>query len=110
MSKKSTTPTLFTKPTKKQPHRDTSVQQAEEDQQKESSFFRVQRQLQPWIQSSQETQSSQEEIQAQGTVQEQLIQQLGKQQTLQKQLEFLANQVLKVQAGQHIHPLLSSQA
>nr|UGV42952.1 MAG: ORF1 [Torque teno virus] len=110
MSEESATPTLFTGPAGKRPRRDTSVQQAEEDQQKESSSFRVQRQLQPWIHSSQETQSSQEEMQAQGTVQEQLIQQLGEQRALRKQLEFLASQVLKVQAGQHIHPLLSSQA
>nr|UGV42966.1 MAG: ORF1 [Torque teno virus] len=110
MSEESEPPTLFTGPSGKRPRRDTNVQQAEEEQQKESSSFRLQRQLQPWINSSQETQSSQEEIQAQGSIQEQLLQQLGEQRALRKQLELLAGQVLKVQAGHHLHPLLSSQA
>ncbi len=110
MSEESEPPTLFTGPSGKRPRRDTNVQQAEEEQQKESSSFRLQRQLQPWINSSQETQSSQEEIQAQGSIQDQLLQQLGEQRALRKQLELLAGQVLKVQAGHHLHPLLSSQA
>ena len=56
------------------------------------------------------TQSSQKEIQAQGSIQDQLLQQLREQRALQKQLELVATQVLKVQAGTHLHPLLSSQA
>ena len=110
MSEKSKPPTLFTKPSNKHPRRDTNVQQTKKKQQKESSSFRLQRQLQPWINSSQKTQSSQEEIQAQESIQNQLLQQLKKQQALQKQLKLVATQVLKVQANTHLHPLLSSQA
>lgn len=91
----------------KRPRRDTNIQDPEE--QNESSGFRVQQRL-PWVHSSQETQSSQEETQAQGSVQEQLLLQLREQRVLRVQLQQLATQVLKVQAGQGLHPLLSSQA
>ena len=91
----------------KRPRRDTNAQDQEE--QNESSAFTVQHRL-PWIQSSQETQSSQEETPAEGSVQEQLLQQLREQRVLRQQLQHLACQVLKVQAGQGIHPLLFSQA
>ncbi|AXQ65718.1 MAG: hypothetical protein [Anelloviridae sp.] len=91
----------------KRPRRDTNAQDPEE--QNESSGFRVQQRL-PWVHSSQETQSSQEEMQAEGTVQEQLLLQLREQRVLRFQLQQLASQVLKVQAGQGLHPLLSSQA
>lgn len=91
----------------KRPRRDTNAQDPEE--QNESSGFRVQQRL-PWVHSSQETQSSQEEMQAEGSVQEQLLLQLREQRVLRLQLQQLATQVLKVQAGQGLHPLLSSQA
>uniref|UniRef100_A0AAU7SSB3 Capsid protein n=1 Tax=Alphatorquevirus homin3 TaxID=3048428 RepID=A0AAU7SSB3_9VIRU len=91
----------------KRPRRDTNAQDPEE--QNENSSFRVQQRL-PWVHSSQETQSSQEEIQAEGSVQEQLLLQLREQRVLRLQLQQLACQVLKVQAGQGLHPLLSSQA
>jgi len=91
----------------KRPRRDTNAQDPEE--QNESSTFRVQQRL-PWVHSSQETQSSQEEMQAEGTVQEQLLLQLREQRVLRFQLQQLATQVLKVQAGQELHPLLFSQA
>ena len=91
----------------KRPRRDTNAQDPEE--QNESSDFRVQQRL-PWVHSSQETQSSQEETQAEGSVQDQLLHQLREQRVLRLQLQQLATQVLKVQAGHGIHPLLSSQA
>ena len=91
----------------KRPRRDTNAQDPEE--QNESSGFTVQQRL-PWVHSSQETQSSQEEMQTEGTVQEQLLVQLREQRVLRFQLQQLASQVLKVQAGQGLHPLLSSQA
>nr|UGV42918.1 MAG: ORF1 [Torque teno virus] len=91
----------------KRPRRDTNAQDPEE--QNESSRFRVQQRL-PWVHSSQETESSQEEIQAEGSVQDQLLLQLREQRVLRLQLQQLATQVLKVQAGQGLHPLLSSQA
>nr|UGV42804.1 MAG: ORF1 [Torque teno virus] len=91
----------------KRPRRDTNAQDPEE--QNESSAFRVQQRL-PWVHSSQESQSSQEETQAQGSVQDQLLVQLREQRVLRLQLQQLATQVLKVQAGQGLHPLLSSQA
>lgn len=91
----------------KRPRRDTNAQDPEE--QNESSGFRVQQRL-PWVHSSQETQSSQEETQAQGSVQDQLLLQLREQRVLRLQLQHLATQVLKVQAGHGLHPLLSSQA
>lgn len=91
----------------KRPRRDTNAQDPEE--QNENSGFRVQQRL-PWVHSSQETQSSQEEMQTEGTVQEQLLLQLREQRVLRFQLQQLASQVLKVQAGQGLHPLLSSQA
>lgn len=91
----------------KRPRRDTNAQDPEE--QNESSGFRVQQRL-PWVHSSQETQSSQEETQAQGSVQDQLLLQLREQRVLRFQLQQLATQVLKVQAGHGLHPLLSSQA
>nr|UGV42828.1 MAG: ORF1 [Torque teno virus] len=91
----------------KRPRRDTNAQDPEE--QNESSGFRVQQRL-PWVHSSQETQSSQEETQAQGSVQDQLLLQLREQRILRLQLQQLATQVLKVQAGHGLHPLLSSQA
>nr|UGV42860.1 MAG: ORF1 [Torque teno virus] len=91
----------------KRPRRDTNAQDPEE--QNESSSFRVQQRL-PWVHSSQETQSSQEETQAQGSVQDQLLLQLREQRVLRLQLQQLATQVLKVQAGHGLHPLLSSQA
>uniref|UniRef100_A0AAU8H4T6 Capsid protein n=1 Tax=Alphatorquevirus homin3 TaxID=3048428 RepID=A0AAU8H4T6_9VIRU len=91
----------------KRPRRDTNAQDPQE--QNESSGFRVQQRL-PWIHSSQETQSSEEETQAQGSVQDQLLLQLREQRVLRLQLQQLATQVLKVQAGHGLHPLLSSQA
>lgn len=91
----------------KRPRRDTNAQDPEE--QNESSGFRVQQRL-PWVHSSQETQSSQEETEAQGSVQDQLLLQLREQRVLRLQLQQLATQVLKVQAGHSLHPLLSSQA
>uniref|UniRef100_A0AAU7SS90 Capsid protein n=1 Tax=Alphatorquevirus homin3 TaxID=3048428 RepID=A0AAU7SS90_9VIRU len=91
----------------KRPRRDTNAQDPEE--QNESSGFRVQQRL-PWIHSSQETQSSQEDTEAQGSVQDQLLLQLREQRVLRLQLQQLATQVLKVQAGHSLHPLLSSQA
>nr|UGV42786.1 MAG: ORF1 [Torque teno virus] len=91
----------------KRPRRDTNAQDPEE--QNESSIFRVQQRL-PWVHSSQETQSSQEETEAQGSVQDQLLLQLREQRVLRLQLQQLATQVLKVQAGHGLHPLLSSQA
>lgn len=91
----------------KRPRRDTNAQDPEE--QNESSGFRVQQRL-PWVHSSQETQSSQEETEAQGSVQDQLLLQLREQRVLRLQLQQLATQVLKVQAGHGLHPLLSSQA
>nr|UGV42881.1 MAG: ORF1 [Torque teno virus] len=91
----------------KRPRRDTNTENPEE--QNESSGFRVQQRL-PWVHSSQETQSSQEETEAQGSVQDQLLLQLREQRVLRLQLQQLATQVLKVQAGHGLHPLLSSQA
>lgn len=91
----------------KRPRKDTNAQDPEE--QNESSGFRVQQRV-PWVHSSQETQSSQEETQPQGSVQDQLLLQLREQRVLRLQLQQLATQVLKVQAGQGLHPLLSSQA
>nr|UGV42895.1 MAG: ORF1 [Torque teno virus] len=91
----------------KRPRKDTEVLQ--EGQQEEGSGSVHQRVLQPWIQSSQETQSSQEESPPQGSVQEQLLLQLREQRNLKHQLQQLASQVLKVQAGHSLHPLLCSQ-
>lgn len=66
--------------------------------------------LKPWIDSSQEAQSSQEESPPEGSIQDQLLQQLREQRLLRGHLQQLANQVLKVQAGHSLHPLLYSQA
>nr|UGV42821.1 MAG: ORF1 [Torque teno virus] len=97
-----------TGPPRKRPKRDTDPQASEQE---EDSLSRLrQQQLQPWIHSSQEAQSSQEEAPPQENLQDQLLQQLREQRALRLHLQHLAGEVLKVKAGYGLHPLLSSQA
>lgn len=106
MQEESTAPVYPTGPPRKRPKRDTDPYNSEQE---EDSFSRH-HQLQPWVHSSQEIQTDQEEALPQASLQEQLLQQLREQRVLRDHLQSLAQQVLKVRAGYSLHPLLSSQA
>lgn len=93
----------------KRPKKDTNPSPQEEEQ-KESSRFRVPK-LRPWLPSSQETQSqSEEEDTAPKTVQEQLQEQLQQQQLMGIQLRNVCLQLARVQAGHSLHPVFQSHA
>lgn len=106
MQEESTAPVYPTGPPRKRPKRDTDPYNSEQE---EDSLSRH-HQLQPWVHSSQEIQTDQEEALPQASLQEQLLQQLREQRVLRDHLQSLAQQVLKVRAGYSLHPLLSSQA
>lgn len=93
----------------KRPKKDTNPSPQEEEQ-KESSRFRVP-ELRPWLPSSQETQSqSEQEETAPKTVQEQLQEQLQQQQLMGIQLRNVCLQLARVQAGHSLHPVFQSHA
>lgn len=93
----------------KRPKKDTNTSPQEEEQ-KESSRFRVP-ELRPWLPSSQETQSQSEQEQtAPKTVQEQLQEQLQQQQLMGIQLRNVCLQLARVQAGHSLHPVFQSHA
>lgn len=89
----------------KRPRKDTGVQQSQE--QKEDSHLQ-QRVLQPWIHSSQESQTATESEKEETTVQEQLKQQLQQQRLLGDKLRVICQQISHLQAGHGLHPLLQS--
>nr|UGV45402.1 MAG: ORF1 [Torque teno virus] len=93
----------------KRPKKDTNPSPQEEEQ-KESSRFRVP-ELRPWLASSQETQSqSEQEETAPKTIQEQLQEQLQQQQLMGIQLRNVCLQLARVQAGHSLHPVFQSRA
>lgn len=93
----------------KRPKKDTNPSPQEEEQ-KESSRFRVP-ELRPWLPSSQETQSqSEQEETAPKTIQEQLQEQLQQQQLMGIQLRNVCLQLARVQAGHSLHPVFQSHA
>lgn len=93
----------------KRPKKDTNSSPQEEEQ-KESSRFRVP-ELRPWLPSSQETQSqSEQEETAPKTIQEQLQEQLQQQQLMGIQLRNVCLQLARVQAGHSLHPVFQSHA
>lgn len=93
----------------KRPKKDTNTSPQEEEQ-KESSRFRVP-ELRPWLPSSQETQSqSEQEETAPKTLQEQLQEQLQQQQLMGIQLRNVCINLARVQAGHSLHPVFQSHA
>lgn len=93
----------------KRPKKDTNPSPQEEEQ-KESSRFRVP-ELRPWLPSSQETQSqSEQEETAPKTLQEQLQEQLQQQQLMGIQLRDVCLQLARVQAGHSLHPVFQCRA
>lgn len=93
----------------KRPKKDTNPSLQEEEQ-KESSRFRVP-ELRPWLPSSQETQSeSEQEETAPKTIQEQLQEQLQQQQLMGIQLRNVCLQLTRVQAGHSLHPVFQCRA
>nr|UGV45249.1 MAG: ORF1 [Torque teno virus] len=89
----------------KRPRKDTGVSQ--EQEQKESSSI-PQRVLQPWIDSSQASQTEQESEQEEESLQEKLKKQLLEQRLLGDQLRLVCQQISSLQAGHGLHPLLQS--
>lgn len=93
----------------KRPKKDTNPSPQEEEQ-KESSRFRVP-ELRPWLPSSQETQSqSEEEETAPKTLEKQLQEQLQQQQLMGIQLRNVCLQLARVQAGHSLHPVFQCHA
>nr|UGV44648.1 MAG: ORF1 [Torque teno virus] len=96
-------------PGRKRSRRDTEVIQSSQERQKESLLFQqlqLQRRVPPWESSQGSQTETQSQKEQEGTLSQQLREQLQQQKLLGKQLREMFLQLHKIQQNQHVNPIL----
>uniref|UniRef100_A0AAU8H409 Capsid protein n=2 Tax=Anelloviridae TaxID=687329 RepID=A0AAU8H409_9VIRU len=96
-------------PGRKRSRRDTEVMQSSQERQKESLLFQqlqLQRRVPPWESSQGSQTETESQKEQEGTLSQQLREQLQQQKLLGKQLREMFLQLHKIQQNQHVNPIL----